>query len=237
MKRAILAFVMSVVPNLGVAETEKSDLHLLERYKPYATFFGFSDTKDYLNFANNIEMLVEGSYAIGQSLYEDPDYLALRGVPFSSLSDYQRKQLESIYSLRQIQMASSLGIEEKDLYATMNEYLRYRDLSLSVLASQKALDRNVKALSEDDDEEEEEIEVIEVSAQKLNDMGGYGSVLMRIVLGDMAAQAGVSQYQAFNVVFVSRGTTQKFRYNNYSGAWAVSNEKQAVRPCDTCSLP
>lgn len=236
MKYTIFAIAFSLLPNLADAADNLTDDRALGKYKPYATYFGFSDTKTYLEFANKLEMLVAGSLTAGLSVYEDPEYLSIQGIPSSSLSDDQRTQLENMVKARRQQLASLLGVEEKDMYSKINEYLKYRDLTISLLESKQLNVGGVQAMS-DEEEEDDDIEVIKITAKKLNEMGGYGSFQMSLELGYMALDLGLPQYTVFKVVFESRGTQQKYKYNNFSGAWPIENEKQIDKSCPTCDSP
>jgi hypothetical protein len=64
--------------------------------------------------------------------------------------------------------------------------------------------------------------VRDLALVQLSNWGGYGSIMMGIGLMNLAQSYNIGQYQTFVVDFTSRGTTQKFRYNNFSGAWSIS---------------
>lgn len=236
MKKTLLIGLLTLFPAMVFAQNSDAEKQqLLREFKPYATYFGFSDPEQYLNFANKMERLVAGSFTAGPPLEEDPVYIALNGIPYPTLSVEQKQQVESMMQTRRQQLADALGVPVEKLEASMDAYLNYRDLAHSLYQLEQKKKGIVTTSVED--EEDEEIELTEIKAPKLNEWGGYGSVWMSIGLRDIAMGMGIRQLANFTAYFESRGTTQVFRYSNTAGAYSISPEQPVDRSCPTCDSP
>ena len=236
MKKTLLIGLLTLFPTMLFAQNSDAEKQqLLREFKPYATYFGFSDTEQYLNFANKMERLVVGSYTAGPALEEDPVYIALNGIPYHSLTAEQKQQVETMMQTRRQHLADVLGVPVEKLEVSMDAYLNYRDLTHSLYKLEQKKKGAVSTSAEDD--EDEKTEVIEIKARKLDDWGGYGSVWMSVGLRDIAMGMGIAPLVNFTVYFESRGTTQVFRYSDTTGAYSIRPEQPVDRSCPTCDSP
>ncbi|QBL08529.1 hypothetical protein E0Z06_02860 [Rheinheimera sp. D18] len=193
-------------------------------YEPYANFFGFSDTEAYMKFAQSMEKLRSQQLRSEVDIWALPQVKKALNDNYQTLGSEEKSELSVVVNQRQRELADLLGVTVKDLLPLMNKYLDFAELQESLHQIEQSKNKDLYSSAEDD----EEIERITVNGQLLFSWGGYGSIMMGIGLAELAGTRGISQYQEFEVVFIERQTVQTFMYNNFSGAWARSSERELL---------
>lgn len=223
---ALLASFFGVT-SVNCYANEDSSLLTTNKIEAYATYFGFQNVSDYLKFSSEMNKLMAGRKTLGSPIFQAPEYkeAIASGKSYDQLQPSQKAAFAALVQQRRSTLAETLGVPESELYELMTKYIAYTRLNASIHNLDKSnIFTQVEASGS--------IERIQVTGQKLQEWGGYGSIMMSVGIGNAAESAGIGQYAEFVVYFQSRGTEQKFQYNNYSGAWSTSNEKVCME--DSC---
>jgi len=222
LKKFAIAAMGTSVLTISTAHSsahENTTLLNQEKLEAYASYFGFKSATDYLKFSSEMNRLMAGDKVLGSPIYESVEYKEIisSGKHYDQLSAGQKASFAALLQHRRSTLATALGIPESDLENLMSKYVAFVELNTSLNNIGKS-----KVFSSDDDPAT--MEHIEVTASQLGSWGGFGGIMMSVGIANAAAEAGIGQYTLFTVHFVSRGTKQDFRYNNFSGAWSVSSE-------------
>jgi hypothetical protein len=196
--------------------------------KKHADYFGFHSAKAYLHFASNLgrlnaDITVAGIQPIGQD--EVLESILQQRQGSEPLTASQQAELQEHLQQRKAKYAAFLGVPVEQVDEKIIQYMAYADLrSPAALASMNS------------DTDKGEIDIIEINAEQIKqlrqDGGGSLEFGLQLRLPQIAASAGIGQYQPFMVHFSGTNNTQKWKYNDFSGAWPVS----PVQPCTTCAI-
>jgi len=147
MKGFILPLVLSLLPVMAQATSTSNDQQQLQKYQPYAQFFGFADTRAYLKFSGQFNRLLDGSLQLDNSLTTTASVQKLLALPISRWSTQDTSQLQQHYQVNSQQVAANLGIAEARMKTLVTQYVRYNELQLALEQQKRPDDNNLKPQS------------------------------------------------------------------------------------------
>jgi len=210
-----------LIPNANATDVPKANALKNSKINMYSDYFGFSDLRKYLQFANKTNRMMDGHVPaqLSKPILDDPLWLEHKAKieRGETTSELEKTKLKALLLARKEALLNYVGIPDGQ-YKYFDRYIDFANSSKRYSILNNQIDESGKSttLAQED--------TITVYCDDLCERQVRADeIYARLLIWSLAVNSGIENYREFIVIFDTSSTAELWKGNNFSGAWKIKN--------------